>query len=965
MQRFRVRRTALAVAVLSAVGAAALETGVGPTGVAAGADPAGSALTAAADGTTGVSGSSGQSGASGATSDTGASGATGTTGSTAETGPSGTTGASGSTGDTGASGATGASGSTGDTGVTGVSTGATASSGTTGTTGPPTATTGTSGASGASGTTGATGATQAPDTNGGGATGATGLTGTTTPVSGSVGGLGSGSSGKHRRHRHKHHRHRSAGAGTVPIPPSIVGLSTQPPTGAGPSHPSRGGRGGNGKAGGRNAGGGDVAPPPSLFAGWNPLAGVLPGSWNDPFIVPGGTAVPQFFVDTFRIPPFLLSIYQAAGTAYGIPWQVLAAINEVETDYGTNLDTSSAGAIGWMQFLPSTWQRYAVDASGTGKRDPYNAADAIFAAARYLAAAGGAGDLPGAVYAYNHSWGYVKSVLARAEEFGGEPSTLVQSVTELAEGDFPVQLSYHAGLFGHTGRQRLRRRVGRACRGGAPPAPPVRPRRRGPLARRPRRRRTALRPPTSTPIVTRRSSPSRTARSSRSGTTAGSDASCDSATASVTRSPTATSPRCRRGTRRRRVARARRPCLRPRRPRSHRGPRPNGSPASAGSQQHGRTAARSLFVHTRARSRAPKQRARPSAKATPRVVTPRLAAVATLNLASSFSPKQVFTPIDVLVHAARQPSSSGKTSRSRHGYSDASLTSERRHVHHASRPRPPLMDYFTGAFGISPRRLELERLVVGAHVLAGTVIGRLANTSRPHLAFELRPAADQTAVDPRPFLDSWSQLATLELHRRGLAELYYGPDAHDTSAGAIKVMSQIDLAREVLQDGRVALPRCERSAITSGSVTRPVLASLELLSLHGIDSLVGGGWCKSSHGSSTTPPLLRTGNAVALTPVGATHTSAQLATAAARALSPLRPAISTTTVPGKVVISFAPVQQPQALAASVAFTSGFALSTNRWAALDARLAQISEPRVPTAISPAALTDPRTRRTRTR
>ena len=106
--------------------------------------------------------------------------------------------------------------------------------------------------------------------------------------------------------------------------------------------------------------------------------------------MPGGTAVPQFFVESFRIPPFLLSIYQAAGTAYDIPWQVLAAINEVETDYGTNLDTSSAGAIGWMQFLPSTWKRYGVDASATGMRDPYNAADAIFAAARYLAAAGGA-----------------------------------------------------------------------------------------------------------------------------------------------------------------------------------------------------------------------------------------------------------------------------------------------------------------------------------------------------------------------------------------------------------------------------------------------------------------------------------------------------------------------------------------------------------------------------------------------
>ena len=82
----------------------------------------------------------------------------------------------------------------------------------------------------------------------------------------------------------------------------------------------------------------------------------------------------------------MLPIYQAAGTAYGIPWQVLAAINEVETDYGRDLSVSSAGAEGWMQFLPSSWARYGVDANGDGYEDPYNPADAIFAAARSLAA---------------------------------------------------------------------------------------------------------------------------------------------------------------------------------------------------------------------------------------------------------------------------------------------------------------------------------------------------------------------------------------------------------------------------------------------------------------------------------------------------------------------------------------------------------------------------------------------------
>jgi hypothetical protein len=75
------------------------------------------------------------------------------------------------------------------------------------------------------------------------------------------------------------------------------------------------------------------------------------------FALPGPApiGVPNFFIENFQIPPFLLPIYQAAGIEYDVPWQVLAAINEIETDYGRNLTVSSAGAVGWMQFLPSTW----------------------------------------------------------------------------------------------------------------------------------------------------------------------------------------------------------------------------------------------------------------------------------------------------------------------------------------------------------------------------------------------------------------------------------------------------------------------------------------------------------------------------------------------------------------------------------------------------------------------------------
>jgi murein DD-endopeptidase MepM/ murein hydrolase activator NlpD len=148
--------------------------------------------------------------------------------------------------------------------------------------------------------------------------------------------------------------------------------------------------------------------------------------------------VPSFFIESFQVPPFLMPIFQAAGTAYGVPWQVLAAINEVETDYGRDLSVSSAGAEGWMQFLPSSWAQYAVDANGDGYKDPYNPADAIFAAARYLRAAGGDSDIKAAVFSYNHSQAYVESVVLRAQLLGGTPSELLGAITGLTEARFPV-----------------------------------------------------------------------------------------------------------------------------------------------------------------------------------------------------------------------------------------------------------------------------------------------------------------------------------------------------------------------------------------------------------------------------------------------------------------------------------------------------------------------------------------------
>ncbi len=253
---------------------------------------------------------------------------------------------------------------------------------------------------------------------------------------------------------------------TMPVPatpgPAEAGAETAPEANAGgpqvqAQHVQRTTRGGVGRGGARSkTQGGSVAegaggqpqstagaqesqaparrsaPSPSTLTPSLPrsLAGALTGASG-------------FFVESFQIPPFLLPIYQAAGTAYGIPWQVLAAINEVETDYGRDLSVSSAGAEGWMQFLPSTWAQYGVDANGAGFMDPYNPADAIFAAARYLRAAGGDANIRAAVYSYNHSQAYVASVMLRAQLLGGTPAELLGAITGLTESQFPVHAPAH------------------------------------------------------------------------------------------------------------------------------------------------------------------------------------------------------------------------------------------------------------------------------------------------------------------------------------------------------------------------------------------------------------------------------------------------------------------------------------------------------------------------------------------
>jgi hypothetical protein len=126
------------------------------------------------------------------------------------------------------------------------------------------------------------------------------------------------------------------------------------------------------------------------------------------------------------VPTNYLALDQASAVDYcpGLSWTVLAAIGQIESGQGANNGPSSAGALGPMQFLPSTWAAWGIDAfDQTGTPDIMNPLDAVPSAARMLCADGagaGGASLEDAIYDYNHADWYVSEVLTLAREYAEE-----------------------------------------------------------------------------------------------------------------------------------------------------------------------------------------------------------------------------------------------------------------------------------------------------------------------------------------------------------------------------------------------------------------------------------------------------------------------------------------------------------------------------------------------------------------
>jgi hypothetical protein len=502
------------------------------------------------------------------------------------------------------------------------------------------------------------------------------------------------------------------------------------------------------------------------------------------------TGVPNFIIRKFRVPPFLLSIYQAAGIEYGVRWEVLAAINEIETDYGRNLNVSSAGALGWMQFMPSTWKMYGTDANKDGRKDPYNPVDAIFAAARYLNAAGYEQDVRRAIFAYNHADWYVDSVLLRARLIAGVPADLIGSLTGLTEGRFPVFA--RARYADDIAERQLLKRVQRGENAAhlvesddsrrsidifASKGSPVVAVNDGVIKKVGRNKKLG-RHVVLQDVYGNRYTYAHLGEVSRFYPVPKQDAN------DPKRSARAVS--------------------------ANADPEPN-QPASAGRQLDA----------------SDKQAKRDRGGDVPDSSTQ----------ASAPVKERLFAHPDL--PGAREA-----------GGLEQQLDSQAR----KNGKYETYKNYFSRPFGLDPDKVRLRPLKKGSHVIGGTIIGRIGRTERDtaaHLDFSIRPAGRGAPnIDPKPILDGWKLLEATAIYRASGRNVLYGKDkAGAMSIGQIMLLPKPLLEKRVLSDERIDIYECGRDDIRSGQIDRRVLATLAYLAESGLRPTISS--LKCGHGFYT------------------------------------------------------------------------------------------------------------------
>jgi hypothetical protein len=532
---------------------------------------------------------------------------------------------------------------------------------------------------------------------------------------------------------------------------------------------------------------------------------------------PAPIGVPNFFIDSFQIPPFLLPIYQAAGVEYDVPWQVLAAINEIETDYGRNLSVSSAGAVGWMQFLPSTWKTWGVDANGDGVADPYNPVDAIFSAARYLHAAGASKSVPTAIFAYNHASWYVQSVLLRAKLIGGMPDALIGALSGLVQGHFPIAAP---AKYADGGVPRLAKRRVKSGNAAIP------------VVSDPNAKSVSIFAKQNAPVIAVNDGKIVKVGDSRS---LGRYVELQDETGNIfTYAHLGSVPK-------------RYPVPKPVKLTASdlakelsiptvRGPV---TPATAGSQgaTGGHQPTPALPATTLTKGSLKRSAVQRSAKPASSSSGPISLAVKPASAPSPPAAPAVIGPVKERLFA--QPSRPGSFA------AGGALQLQNNQTQISN-----FQNYFSDVLHLARNQYTLQPLKAGAIVVSGTILGRVAAGTRDmssHLQFMIRPAG-RTAplIDPKPILDGWKLLEATAVYRAAGVDPFFGPGAKNPTVGQVLLMSKEQLTNRILQDPRAQIYACGRRDIQAGEIDRRILATIEFLTASGLDPTVTGLKCGHS-----------------------------------------------------------------------------------------------------------------------
>jgi membrane-bound lytic murein transglycosylase B len=680
----------------------------------------------------------------------------------------------------------------------------------------------------------------------------------------------------------------------------------------------------------------------------------------------------------YRIPLFLLPIYHAAALQYGVPWQVLAAINEIETNYGADLSVSSAGAVGWMQFMPATWIQYGVDALDAGYADPYNPVDAVFAAARYLRAAGAPKHLREAILAYNHSNAYLESVLLRAKLISSYPKPVIATLTGLTDARPPVAggglaLASPSSASATSGATPLASgssapSPGEAL-GSAPAAGPV-----APTAASAPAAAASPAPAAASPLAAAEA----VVATAASGTVANGSPQgrfIDLVTASNADVLAVQSGRVVKLGRSRALGRYL--VLRDVYGDvfTYAG---LGNIASTFQPQRARGADLAWSKRLAGAKTNANESGAPSAAPNQAASAGRALPV-TLNVPAPHA--HATTPVPPAAAPAEPSSASGKVRLFAHPGNPDAVAASRAHASRARNGRAPLK--------------------VGSVVPRGTVLGHVRvppNAHAGHLRFAIQPAGDHSTIDPRPIIANWVALEA-SLHPQGATK--GETDLLGATASGVFLQSRAELQRAVLSDPNVSLPACARASVAAGAIDRRVLAVLEFLSRVGLRPTVSALHCAggeyTEHGAGSRKDA---GDAVDISAINgipvARHQGAGTVTdLAIRALLTLQGGFAPTQIaslmqyPGapstlaradrwsQIHVAFraaarAPVPSPATLSARVAHSAhkgraataqaqaSTMLTMTQWDQLIARIGAIPTPRVASKPTAAAILDTKKR-----